>query len=162
MKRVDLSLAAPDEGAHAMMVDLFVEDHHSGDTGVDVEGRAENGDATMHELWLEPFEEASDDDETMRLARDEADEDPDGQEIDYPSSSDDSGSSNGGGGGGGGRDEFGDGWRTLRDDDEEQDDDVDVYGYGRDEDDVRADDRSLYLDADGQADPEAPWNYWAK
>jgi hypothetical protein len=72
LKRVDLSVK--EEGD--ILVDLFVEDD---DTA------APQGLDSQNVLWLEPFEEASDEEGGRDWVPDD-EEDVDGAEIDYPSS----------------------------------------------------------------------------
>lgn len=127
LKRVDLSLAAED------VVDLFVE-AEAGDTVDSAPWEALGGAPSMHELWLAPFGEDSD----AELEPGDADEDPDGLEIDYGSSTSEPSS----------RDEFGDGWRTLRDSEDADDPDAeyDPYADPDDEDNLRFHDRSMHLE----------------
>ena len=66
------------------------------------------------------------------------DEDPDGCEIDYPSSDS----------GGVGQD----GWRTIYDDDDEDPEGELYYGYGYDQDKMCRHDVTMYLDDDDDDD----------
>ncbi len=107
LKRTNVSLAE-------VMVDLFVEEPENSKN----HQSPFDDDDHVQEIYLDRFYE--DDEEefrNMNLGGD--DEDPDGQEVDYPDSSSSGGSSD--------RDEFG-GWARSRD--EEDEEELDVYGEG--------------------------------
>jgi hypothetical protein len=134
MKRIELSLSAKD-----VMVDLFVEQLEGGLQFDDLGDEHE-----MYEMRLERF--ADDEDDPDFRGKCYEDEDPDGEEVDYPSgSSSDFDSEND-------RDEFN--WSRPGYDSENE---YEQYEYD-DPDDVRHYDRSLYFDDEMNNDRGMPWN----